>query len=215
CSRGEIGGQMAAMDGDGMIPLAVLLRREMSWERIEKPDILYGEASESKKGEDFTFVKTECQRVPGQGDTTFSVFAVMFLSSILSNAGGRLVISSDGVWDALTAEKALSCSRGLPAEAAAIRIIKQGLGGTYRSARLLVRGPPTTSNRNGRLDPEYPAFTMFKPFNCAICQLEMRPGEGISVHAGSSKPGTINPWDGPFLCSTCQIKKEAMEGIHT
>ncbi|RRT43523.1 hypothetical protein B296_00054573, partial [Ensete ventricosum] len=128
---------MAAMDGDGMIPLAVLLRREMSWERIEKPDILYGEASESKKGEDFTFVKTECQRVPGQGDTTFSVFA-------LSNAGGRLVISSDGVWDALTAEKALSCSRGLPAEAAAIRIIKQGLGGTYRSARLLVRGPPTT-----------------------------------------------------------------------
>lgn len=72
---------MAAMDGDGMVPLAVLLRREMSWERIEKPDILYGEASESKKGEDFTLVKTECQRVPGQGDTTFSVFAVMFLAS--------------------------------------------------------------------------------------------------------------------------------------
>ncbi|XP_009413632.2 probable protein phosphatase 2C 12 [Musa acuminata AAA Group] len=419
---------MAAMDGDGMVPLAVLLRREMSWERIEKPDILYGEASESKKGEDFTLVKTECQRVPGQGDTTFSVFAlfdghngaaaatyskenllnnvlsaipsdlsrnewiqalpralvagfvktdkdfkkiasvsgttvtfviidgwvvtvasvgdsrcilesaegsVYFLSADhrleaneeeveritacggevgrmnvvggaefgplrswpgglclsrsigdmdvgefivpiphvkqvkLSNAGGRLVISSDGVWDALTAEKALSCSRGLPAEAAAIRIIKEAVQlkglrddttcivvdilppekispsfpafkrpgkGVFKNMfrrrssesslfsdrdyseadmveEIFEDGSPILAQR---LDPEYPAFTMFKPFNCAICQLEMKPGEGISVHAaGSSKPGTINPWDGPFLCSTCQIKKEAMEGRHT
>lgn len=70
-------GEMAATDGDGMVPLAVLLRREMSWERIEKPDIIYGEASERKKGEDFTLVITERQRVPRLPDTAFSVFAVM------------------------------------------------------------------------------------------------------------------------------------------
>ena len=67
------------MDGDGMVPLAVILRRQMSWERIEKPDVLYEAARESKKGEDFTLVKTECQRVPGHGDTTVSVPAVINL----------------------------------------------------------------------------------------------------------------------------------------
>lgn len=61
------------------VPLAVLLKREHTSERIEKPDVLYGQASQSKKGEDFTFFKTECQRVPGDGSTTFSVFAVDFL----------------------------------------------------------------------------------------------------------------------------------------
>jgi serine/threonine protein phosphatase PrpC len=42
----------------------------------------------------------------------------------LSNAGGRLVIASDGVWDALRFQEALNYTRGLPAEAAANRIIK-------------------------------------------------------------------------------------------
>ncbi|CAD5182775.1 unnamed protein product [Musa acuminata subsp. malaccensis] len=59
-----------------MVPLAVILRRQMSWERIEKPDVLYEAARERKKGEDFTLVKTECQRVPGHGDTTVSVPAL-------------------------------------------------------------------------------------------------------------------------------------------
>jgi serine/threonine protein phosphatase PrpC len=42
----------------------------------------------------------------------------------LSNAGGRLVIASDGVWDALGFQEALNYTRGLPAEAAANRIVK-------------------------------------------------------------------------------------------
>lgn len=42
----------------------------------------------------------------------------------LSSGGGRLVISSDGVWDALSAEKALECSRGMPPDAAASQIVK-------------------------------------------------------------------------------------------
>lgn len=42
----------------------------------------------------------------------------------LSNAGGRLVIASDGVWDALRFQESLNYTRGLPAEAAANRIVK-------------------------------------------------------------------------------------------
>ena len=49
-----------------------------------------------------------------------------FLFSIvqLSTAGGRLIISSDGVWDALSAEAALDCCRGMTADAAAAQIVK-------------------------------------------------------------------------------------------
>nr|KAJ0211706.1 hypothetical protein LSAT_V11C400168910 [Lactuca sativa] len=42
----------------------------------------------------------------------------------LSSAFGRLVISSDGVWDALSTESALECSRGLAPESAAAQIVK-------------------------------------------------------------------------------------------
>lgn len=53
---------------------------------------------------------------------------------------------------------------------------------------------------------------MFKLFICAICQVELKPNQGISVHEDSSQPGSLRRWDGPFLCQSCQEKKEAMEG---
>ncbi|KAK7282153.1 hypothetical protein RIF29_10733 [Crotalaria pallida] len=42
----------------------------------------------------------------------------------LSTGGGRLVICSDGVWDALSAEVALDSCRGMSAEAATPHIAK-------------------------------------------------------------------------------------------
>lgn len=42
----------------------------------------------------------------------------------LSTAGGRLIISSDGVWDALSPEMAFDCCRGMPADAAATQVVK-------------------------------------------------------------------------------------------
>ncbi|KAK8926035.1 putative protein phosphatase 2C 12 [Platanthera zijinensis] len=62
--------------GDWMMPLSVLLKRELRDDIFEKPDILHGVANRRKKGEDMTLLKTECQRVPGNGRTTFSVFAL-------------------------------------------------------------------------------------------------------------------------------------------
>lgn len=63
-----------------------------------------------------------------------------------------------------------------------------------------------------RLETKYPLCNMFKLFICAVCQVEIKPGEGISVHEGAENPQKVRPWDGPFLCFSCQEKKEAMEG---
>ncbi|ONM17074.1 putative protein phosphatase 2C 12 [Zea mays] len=70
-------------------------------------------------------------------------------------------------------------------------------------------GCPSLSRR---LNSEYPVRDMFKLFACAICQIDLESGQGISIHEGSSKTGKLRPWDGPFLCHSCQEKKEAMEG---
>ncbi|KAG1334641.1 Phosphatase 2C family protein isoform 1 [Cocos nucifera] len=413
------------MAAKSRMPLALLLKQELSSERrMEKPDILHGQASQSKKGEDFTLSMTECQRVPGDDASTFSVFALFdghngsaaaiytkdnllenVLSAIPSNlsrdewiaalpralvagfvktdkdfqdkahtsgttvtfviidgwvvtvasvgdslclfesaegssyflsadhrleaneeevkritasggevgrintggvtelgplrcwpgglclsrsigdmdvgeyivpiphvkqvklpkAGGRLIISSDGVWDALTSEKALRFSHGLSAEAAAARIVKEAVQirglrddttcivvDILSPGKLASPVPPPKKTGKGmfksifrkrsfesssnsgtrhfepdvleemfedgsavlaqRLNMEYPICNMFKLFMCAVCQLEMKPGEGISLHVGSSQTGRVHPWDGPFLCRTCQAKREAMEG---
>ncbi|GER30000.1 protein phosphatase 2C family protein [Striga asiatica] len=389
------------------VPLSVLLKRELANEKIERPEILHGQASQSKKGEDFTFVKTECQRVLGDGVATFSVFALFdghngsaaaiyskenllnnVLSAIppdlssdewvsalpralvagfvktdkdfqeraktsgttvtfviiegwiitvasvgdsravlesaeggiyylsadhrlecseeeligplrcwpgglclsrsigdmdvgefivpvpyvkqvkLSSTGGRLIISSDGVWDALSAETAFECCRGMPADAAASEIVKEAVQvkGLRDDTTCIVvdiqppekldpQKPPQPLKKQGkrvfkamfrkknsesssqvdkeeysepdlveelfeegsaslseRLDSKYPICNMFKLFMCAVCQVEIKPGEGISIHAGTADPRKLRPWDGPFLCSSCQEKREAMEG---
>lgn len=60
------------------VPLSLLLKREVASEKIEKPEVSYGQANHSKKGEDFTLLKTECQRVLGDDVTTYHVFGVCF-----------------------------------------------------------------------------------------------------------------------------------------
>ena len=67
---------MSSRSNHKTVPLSVLLKRELANEKIEKPEIVHGEANESKKGEDFTLVKTECQRLVGDGVSTYSVFGV-------------------------------------------------------------------------------------------------------------------------------------------
>lgn len=76
------------VDGSG-VPLAVLLKRELCNRKVEKPDILFGEASKSKKGEDFTLLVANCHRTPGEGpgdnaggDDTISMFVVMLRPSM-------------------------------------------------------------------------------------------------------------------------------------
>ncbi|KAF3683457.1 putative protein phosphatase 2C 15 [Capsicum annuum] len=183
----------------------------------------------------------------------------------LTSGGGRLVIASDGVWDALSAESAVECSRGMPSEAAASQIVKEAVQpkGIRDDTTCIVidihlpekenpPAPPPKKSGKGvfksmfrkktsesssniqkdfcepdvveelfeegsallsdRLDTKYPVCNMFKLFICAVCQIEIKPGQGVSIHAGASNTRSSRPWDGPFLCTSCQEKKEAMEG---
>lgn len=69
---------MAAEAAAATVPLGVLLRREVTSERMERPDVLCGEASRSRKGEDVTLLLADAgQRVAGDPSTSFSVFAVL------------------------------------------------------------------------------------------------------------------------------------------
>ncbi|GMH13804.1 hypothetical protein Nepgr_015645 [Nepenthes gracilis] len=201
----------------------------------------------------------------GDRDVGEFIVPVPFVKQVkLSTAGGRLIISSDGVWDALSFESALNCSRGMSAEAAAARVVKEAIlaKGLRDDTTCIVVNilppekiplhlPPTKKQGKGvfkamfqkkfpesssqaekeyieldmveemfeegsamlsqRLDTKYPLSNVFKLFICAVCQVEIKPGEGISIHTVSSNRKT-HPWDGPFLCPSCQQKKEAMEG---
>ncbi|KDP29451.1 hypothetical protein JCGZ_18372 [Jatropha curcas] len=413
---------------DNLVPLAALISREMRNEKMEKPTLRYGYAAQSRKGEDYFLMKTDCQRVPGNPSSTFSVFAIFdghngnaaaiftrenllnhvlgalprglgreewlqalpralvagfvktdkefqsrgetsgttatfvivdgwtvtvasvgdsrcildaqggavssltvdhrleenveerervtasggevgrlsivggaeigplrcwpgglclsrsigdmdvgeFIVPIpyvkqvkfikkLSNAGGRLIIASDGIWDALSSEMAAKSCRGLPAELAARQVVKEALrtrGLKDDTTCIIVdiippdnsvqpSTPPKKQNKltallfrkkshdsTNKLSKKLSAVGIVEElfeegsamlaerlgnddtatqstsglFTCAVCQVDLAPSEGISVHAGSIFSTSSKPWQGPFLCADCRNKKDAMEG---
>lgn len=73
-----------------MVPLAALISREIKNEKMEKPTVRYGHAAQSKKGEDYFLIKTDCQRVPGNSSSAFSVYAVFSPFSMLCCACSTL-----------------------------------------------------------------------------------------------------------------------------
>ena len=79
---------MAMALSPGTVPLGVLLRREVTKERMERPDVLCGEANLSRKGEDFTLLRADAgQRIPGDPSTSFSVFTVTTLPFVQQIVG--------------------------------------------------------------------------------------------------------------------------------
>lgn len=178
----------------------------------------------------------------------------------LSKAGGRLIIASDGVWDALSCEKTAKCCRGLPADLAARQVVKEALRtrGLRDDTTCLVVDlmppenyspfPPAAAKKQSKF-----RFSLFRRrsgestaiisskrretdiveelfeegsakladrlgsdpsglFNCAVCQINIALSDGISVHAGSFFSMTNRTLEGPFLCTSCKSKKDAMEG---
>ncbi|ERN16806.1 probable protein phosphatase 2C 33 isoform X2 [Amborella trichopoda] len=59
-----------------LTPLATLISRELRNDRVEKPSLRYGHASQAKKGEDYFLIRTDCQIIPGFPKSDFAVFAV-------------------------------------------------------------------------------------------------------------------------------------------
>lgn len=419
-------GRKQHMQQHDLIPLAALISKEMKNEKMGKPTVKYGHAAQSKKGEDYFLVKTDCQRVPGNSASTFSVYAIFdghngnaaavysrenllnhVLSAIprglgrdewlhalpralvagfvktdkefqrkgetsgttatfvivdrwtvtvacvgdsrcildvqggavsdltvdhrlednveerervtasggevgrlsivggveigplrcwpgglclsrsigdvdvgefivpvpyvkqvkLSNAGGRLIIASDGIWDALSSDMTAKSCRGLPAELAARQVVKEALRtrGLKDDTTCIVVDiippenplppvpPPKKQNKlkalffwkkahesSSKLSKKLSAMSIVEElfeegsamlaerlgddhssaqststsglFTCAICQVDLAQSEGISVHAGSIFSTSLKPWQGPFLCTDCRNKKDAMEG---
>ncbi|XP_078439198.1 putative protein phosphatase 2C 33 isoform X2 [Wolffia australiana] len=185
------------------------------------------------------------------GDTDVGEFIVPIPHvKQLSSSGGRLIIASDGIWDAVSSETAAKACRGLPAELAAKLVVKEALrtsGLKDDTTCLVVDIVPsdpavfssaTKKNQSGnlrslifwrssgsklgekqnsdpaveelfeegsamlaeRLKKDSPSKMNSGALRCAICQTEEEPAE-------NSKQ-----WDGPFLCSVCKAKKDAMEG---
>lgn len=63
-----------------------------------------------------------------------------------------------------------------------------------------------------RLGTDFPLNSNSGLFRCAICQADQPPSDGLSVNSGPFFSPSSKPWEGPFLCTTCRKKKDAMEG---
>jgi hypothetical protein len=66
--------------------------------------------------------------------------------------------------------------------------------------------------KNCRLGKDFPFDKNSEIFRCAICQVDQPPGNGLSVNSGPFFSPASKPWEGPFLCTNCRKKKDAMEG---
>ncbi|GAV93113.1 PP2C domain-containing protein, partial [Cephalotus follicularis] len=64
----------------------------------------------------------------GDNDVGEFIVPIPYVKQVkLSNAGGRLIIASDGIWDAISSEMTAKYCRGLPAELAARQVVKEDL----------------------------------------------------------------------------------------
>ncbi|KAL8268915.1 hypothetical protein R6Q59_002713 [Mikania micrantha] len=74
---------------------------------MKNSSVRYGCAAQSRKGEEYFIMKTDRQRIHGNPISSFSVFGLL-------NDGGRLIVASDGIWDALSSEIAAESCRVMP-----------------------------------------------------------------------------------------------------
>ncbi|CAN7019675.1 unnamed protein product [Brassica rapa subsp. trilocularis] len=187
-----------------------------------------------------------------------------FVSFELSDAGGRLIIASDGIWDILSSDMAAKACRGLSAELAAKLVVKEALrtkglkddttcvvvdivpsdhltwlqllvrSRTHFTAFLSRTKHSDTNNKNGnklssvgvveelfeegstvladRLGKDLLSNMETGLLNCAVCQIDQSPAEGLSCNEGPTISSAPKRWEGPFLCAECKKKKDAMEG---
>ncbi|XP_044497951.1 probable protein phosphatase 2C 5 [Mangifera indica] len=181
----------------------------------------------------------------------------------LSHAGGRLIIASDGIWDALASDMAAKACRGLPAELAAKLVVKEALRSrglkddttclvvdivpsdhpvpapTPRKKQNMLssfifgkKAQGSMNKASNKLSAVGVVEELFEegsamlaerlgkdfPLNssglcrCAVCQVDQQPSDGLSVNSGPFFSPSSKPWEGPFLCTNCRRKKDAMEG---
>ncbi|GFP85377.1 probable protein phosphatase 2c 15 [Phtheirospermum japonicum] len=316
-----------------LVPLAALISRELKNEKMEKPMVRYGSAAQSRKGEDYFLVKTDCQRVSGNPSTSFSVFGIFdghngnaaaifsrdhllnyvldaiprktsgttatfvivdgWTVTVASVGDSRCILDSaqGGGVSILTVDHRLEeneeelvgplrcwpgglClsrsigdmdvgefivpipyvkqvkealrTRGLKDDTTCVVVdiippdntvqqpstppkkynklkalffrkiysrsankLSKRLSAVSIVEELFEEGSAMLAERLGKDESSGQTTGLFV---CAVCQADLAPNEGISVHAGSIFSTSSKPWEGPFLCGECRNKKDAMEG---
>ncbi|KAJ4753645.1 Protein phosphatase 2C-like [Rhynchospora pubera] len=183
----------------------------------------------------------------------------------LPSTGGRLIIASDGIWDAMKSDVAVKSCRGLFTKEAARTIVKNALrtsglkddttclvvdvittvrnvtagaelslpspkkaqklkalffgkrshsmgdeGKAGRASRSVGSVEELFEEGSAMLEERLPSRASSDPFRCAICQVQQSPTEDLLMDSDTEK--SQNQLDGPFLCTDCRKKKDAMEG---
>ncbi|VAH26097.1 unnamed protein product [Triticum turgidum subsp. durum] len=151
----------------------------------------------------------------------------------LSSVGGRLIMASDGIWDALSNEAAAKSCRGLPAELAAKLVVKQALKkcGLKDDTTCVVvdiipsdhhlTSPQLSPKRNqnklksllfrrrshssvGKFGGKSASIgSVEELFEEGSAMLEERLGRNLSLKAASP----------PSRCAICQVDQEPFEGL--
>ncbi|KAK4378878.1 hypothetical protein RND71_000740 [Anisodus tanguticus] len=146
----------------------------------------------------------------------------------ISNAGGRLIIASDGIWDALSSDSAAQSCRGLPAELAAKLVVKEALRsrGLKDDTTCLVVDiipydqpvlPPTPKKKQSLLT----SFLFGRRSHnarsnklSAVDVVEELFEEGSAMLAERlGKDFPLDPSSGLFRCAVCQADQPPSEGL--
>ncbi|GAA0148905.1 protein phosphatase [Lithospermum erythrorhizon] len=147
----------------------------------------------------------------------------------LSNAGGRLIIASDGIWDSLSSDMAAQCCRGLPAELAAKLVVKEALRsrGLKDDTTCLVVDiipsdhpvlPPTPKEKQTLLSSRIFGKRFENPINkssklSAVGAVEELFEEGSAILAERlGKDFLLSSNSGLLKCAVCQVELPPTEG---
>ncbi|XP_050224463.1 probable protein phosphatase 2C 15 [Mercurialis annua] len=148
----------------------------------------------------------------------------------LSNAGGRLIIASDGIWDALSSEMVAKSCRGLPAELAARQVVKEALRtrGLKDDTTCIVvdvippeiaiqpSTPPKKQNKLKALlfrKKSHDAANRLAKKLSAVGIVEELFEEGSAMLAERLGNDESTTQSGLFTCAVCQIDLGSREGI--
>eukprot|EP00850_Spirogloea_muscicola_P022188 SM000281S10756 [mRNA] locus=s281:93124:95370:- [translate_table: standard] len=270
---GSVGDSRCVLDmrGGSVMDLSVDHRLEVNAEEVERVKASGGELGRLMTQGGHMVGPLRCwpgglclSRSIGDIDVGEFIVPIPFVKQVkLPPSGGRLIIATDGLWDAISSEKAAKDSRGLSHDSAAKSLVKTAIKsrGLRDDITCIVvdmlpnqvnESPPpvqksklakslsllrktksnmTTITENGILEEVYEQGSAHLAerlgpddssvhagqgiFLCAICRADLSPLGGISVHAGSAFAqgvGNAKAWEGPFLCTSCKSKMEAMEG---
>ncbi|GER55426.1 protein phosphatase 2C family protein [Striga asiatica] len=149
----------------------------------------------------------------------------------LSNAGGRLIIASDGIWDALSSDSAAQACRGLPADLAAKLVVKEALRsrGLKDDTTCLVVDiipserpilPPTPKKKQnilsslifGRREHNSAKGTNNRLSTVGVVEELFEEGSAmLAERLGKDFP--LDPNSGLFRCAICQVDQPPNEGL--